>query len=97
MTWTYPRMDQLTQVQRLFKERYRKFTDYLGREEFDDLLQDVARHIARLNSRPGNPVKTVILIENFSFIAPSPDGSYRPSAWDKHVLLGYGVRPEDLR
>lgn len=96
-TWTYPRMDEITQVQRLFKERYRKFTDYFERDEFDDVLQDVARHIARLKSRPGNPVKTVILIEKLSFIVPSPDGSYGPSAWDKHVLLGYGVRPEDLR
>lgn len=95
--WTYPRMDQITLLQKLFKERYRKFADYLEKEDLDDLLQDVARHIARLNCKPGNPVKTVILIERISFIVPSPDGSYRPAPWDTHVLLGYGVRPEDLQ
>ena len=95
--WTYPRMDQITLLQKLFKERYRKFADYIEKEDLDDLLQDVARHIARSNCKPGNPVKTVILIEKFSFIVPSPDCSYRPAPWDKHVLLGYGVRPEDLQ
>lgn len=96
-TWMYPRMDRITLLQKLFKERYRKFADYLERDDFDDLLQDAARHIARLNSKPGNPVKTVILVEKFSIIAPGPDGSYRPAPWDMHILLGYGVRPEDLR
>jgi hypothetical protein len=96
-TWTYPRMDKITLTQKLFKERYRKFADYLEGDEFGDLLQDAARHIARLNSKPGNPVKTVILIERFSFILPRADGAYVPGPWDTHVLLGYGVRPEDLR
>ena len=61
------------------------------------MLLDVARHIARLHSSPAMPVKTVILIHKWSFIVPRPDGSYVPEPWDQHVLLGYGVRPEDLQ
>ena len=96
-TWTYPRMDQMGLKQKLFKERYRKFADNLQRDELDDLLPDAARYIARLNSRPGNPVKTVILTEKFSFIVPRLGGNYVPETWDSHILLGYGVRPEDLK
>ena len=81
----------------VFKERYRKFAEDLAREENDGLLPDVARHIARLNSTPSNPAKTVILIQKWSFIVPRPDGSYVPEPWDQHVLLGYGVKPEDLK
>ena len=96
-TWTFPRMEQLGLTEKYFKERYRKFTDNLPREENDALLLDVARHIARLNSSPSSPVKTVILIQKWSFIAPRPDGSYVPEPWQQHILLGYGVRPEDLQ
>jgi hypothetical protein len=96
-TWTYPRMEKMSLTQTLVKERYRKFADYLESDEYDDLLPDVARHIARLNSSRGNPVATVILIERFSLIVPCPDGTYISAPWEPHVLLGYGVRPEDLK
>lgn len=95
-TWSYPRMEQMSLEQTLFKERYRKFADSLASVELDDLLVDAARHIARLHSSPANPVKTVILIERISFIVPRRDGAYVPEPWETHVLLGYGVRAEDL-
>src|SRR5215831_2444961 len=63
---------------RIFKERYRKFAENLQRNEFDELLPDAARHIARLNSSPDNPVKTVILVQKVSFIVPRSDGAYVP-------------------
>ena len=95
--WTYPRMEQMSLKEKLFKERYRKFADNLQHEELDGLLPDAARYIARANSSPDNPVKTVILIRRVSFILPRPDGTYVPSPWESHILLGYGVRPEDLK
>lgn len=95
-TWTYPRMEQMSQKESLFRERYRKFADNLQRDELDDLLPDAARYIARSNSSSGNPVKTVILIQRLSFIVPRANGAYVPEPWQSHVLLGYGVRPEDL-
>ena len=96
-TWAFPRMEQLSLTERYFKERYRKFGDNLVREETDDLLPDAARYVARVNSTPEKPAKTVMLIQNWSFIVPRADGSYVPEPWQQHVLLGYGVRPEDLR
>lgn len=95
--FTLPRMECLSLSQRFFKERYRKFTDNLVDQRFDLLPTDVARHIARTKSSPQNPVKLVVLVFNFSFIAPGPDGSVVSQPWDQHVLIGYGVRPEDLR
>jgi hypothetical protein len=96
-TWTYPRMQHMSLTEKFFKERYRKFADNLQRDDLDDLVLDAARHIARLNSSPGNPVKTVILTQRLSFIIPRADGSYVPEPWESHILLGYGVQPEDLR
>ena len=94
---TLPRMEQLSLSDKFFKERYRKFTDNLVDERYDLMLPDVARHIARSKSRQGNPVKLVVIVYNYSLIAPGPDGSLVSQPWDQHVLLGYGVRPEDLR
>lgn len=96
-TWTFPRMEQMGLREKLFKERYRKFAETLQSDELDELLPDAARHIARLNSTPAHPVKTVILIQNVSFNVPRADGAYVPEPWQSHVLLGYGVRSEDLR
>jgi hypothetical protein len=96
-TWKFPRMEQLSLVQRLFKERYRKFAEDLGRDENDALLPDAARYIARLNSTTSKPAKTVILLQKWSLIVLRPDGSHVPEPWDQHVLYGYGVRPEDLK
>jgi hypothetical protein len=96
-TWTFPRMNLLGLGQRYEKERYRKFEDSLTLEQNDALLPDVARYLARLNNTPSHPVKTVILIQHWSFIVPRADGSFAPEPWDQHVLIGYGVRPEDLQ
>ncbi len=96
-TWPFPRMEQLSLTDRYFKERYRKFSEVIQIDDNDALWPDVARHIARLNSTPSNPAKTIILIRWYSVIIPRPDGSYQPEPWDRHVLLGYGVRPEDLK
>ena len=96
-TWTFPRMEQLSLTERCFKERYRKFAESLQGGDVDELLPDAARYVARSNSNPGNPVKTIILIQRFSFIVPRPDGGYVPEPWEQHILLGYGVQPQDLK
>jgi hypothetical protein len=96
-TWSLPRMEQLGLTDRYFKERYRKFSEVLQMENNDALLPDVARRIARLNSTPSKPAKTIILMRRWSPIVPGRDGSDPPEPWDQHVLLGYGVKPEDLQ
>jgi hypothetical protein len=96
-SWSFPRMEQLSLTERCFKERYRKFAENLPVDANDALLPDAARHIARLNSTPSHPAKTIMLIQRWSFIVPRADGSYVPEPWDQHILLGYGVRLEDLQ
>jgi hypothetical protein len=96
-TWPFPRMEELGIKEKYFKERYRKFAENLQRDEIDALLPDAARYIARMNSTPEAKVKTVILVYKWSFIVPRADGSYVPEPWEQHILLGYGVRPEDLK
>lgn len=95
--WTFPRVEQMSLTEKIPKERYRKFAENLQRDELDNLLPDVARSIARRNSSPTNPVTTVILTQQLSFIVPRPHGAYVPEPWQAHILLAYGVQPEDLR
>ena len=96
-TWSFPRMEQLSLTNRYFKERYRKYAESLASEANDALLPDAARRIARLNSTPSHPTRTVILVQKWSRIVPRADGAYVPEPWDQHVLYGYGVKPEDLK
>ena len=96
-TWVFPRMEKLSLGDRYFKERYRKFEENLQRDENDSLWPDVSRRIAQMNSSPSRSVKTVILVQKWSFIVPRQDGSYIPEPWDQHILFGYGVRSEDLQ
>jgi hypothetical protein len=95
-TWPFPRLDQMGLWERFQKERYRKFEENLQQNQFDILLPDVARKIARMNSTPEKPARTVILVQHYSVIGQGADGSYAPGEWQEHVLLGYGVKPEDL-
>jgi hypothetical protein len=94
--WAYPRMEKMGSGEKLCKERYRKFAESLEREDLDAILPDAARFIARLNSTPRNPVKTVIVIQRGSFLMPGAGGTCIRPPWEPHVLIGYGVRAEDL-
>jgi hypothetical protein len=96
-TWSFPRMEQLSLTERCFKERYRKFSESLQKDENEALWPDVARRIARSNSPPSKPAKTVILVQHWSVIVPRSEGSDQREPWQQHVLYGYGVKPEDLR
>jgi hypothetical protein len=39
----------------------------------------------------------VLLIQKYSFMLRDADGSYVPGPGEQNILLGYGVRPEDLQ
>ena len=95
--WMFPRVEEMSLPGKFFQERYRKFAENLERDDLDGLLPDAARYIARLNNRPGNAVKTVILTQKVSFIVPRPDGAYVPEPWQTHILLAYGIQPGDLK
>jgi hypothetical protein len=96
-TWPFPRMEQLSLTDRYIEERYRKFEENIQNSANDAMWPDVARRVARLNSTPEKPVKTILLIQKWSPIVFRADGAYQPEPWDQHILFGYGVRPEDLQ
>ena len=95
--WSFPRMEQLSLTKRYFKERYRKFVEYLNGDSYSALWPDAARFIARRNNNRPSPVRMVFLVRYWSDIVPRADGSYIPGPWDAHLFYGYTVQAGDLK
>jgi hypothetical protein len=97
-TWKFPRLEQLSFVQRQFKERYRKFGENVQNDANSILWPDVARRIARLHNNPSDPPTIVLLVRYWSEIKPpSASGTYYAEPWHAHIFFEYGVKPKDLR
>jgi hypothetical protein len=97
-TWKFPRLEQLSFVQRQFKERYRKFGENVQKDANSVLWPDVARRIARLHNKPSDPPTIVLLGRSWSEIKPSSaSGTYHPEPWHPHIFFEYSVKPKDLR
>ncbi len=94
--WSFPRMEQLSLIDRYFKERYRKFVENLKEDTNSALWPDTARFIARLNNNRAVPVKSVSLVRYWSDIVPRADGEYQPSPWRAYIFYTYTVNPRDL-
>jgi len=96
--WSFPRMNELSYVDRYFKERYRKYsTEYLRVDSHSALWPDAARYIARANRNPSNPPVSVRLIRSWSEIQPpGPGGEYRYTAWKSYPYYTYQLKPGDL-
>lgn len=97
--WAFPRMENLTLVERYSKERYRKFTsDNLPQNKYAPIWPDCARYIARLNYNPANPPVSVGLYRAISEIPPPrADGWYQPQPWHGSFFFQYPVRLSDLQ
>lgn len=94
--WAYPRMEQLSYMERYRKERYRKFAENLLMEKYELLLPDAVNHIARLYADPSDPPVKVILLKYQSNISPAIDSLYQPEPKPEVFYEDY-VEPEDLR
>jgi len=96
--WSFPRMNEISYVDRYFKERYRKFsTEYLRMDSHSALWPDAARYIARANRNPGNPPVSVRLIRSWSEIQPpGRGGEYRSTPWKSFSFFTYQLKPGDL-
>jgi hypothetical protein len=68
--FAFPRMEQLSFIERYRKERYRKFAEDIAAPDNADLLPDIARHVARLNKNPADPPDKVVLIQFRADIKP---------------------------
>lgn len=97
--WQYPRMERLAFVERMKKERYRKFfNDSLAWSRFKSFLPDVARYVARQNNDRQNPVTSVTLLRYAAEI-PGPEeglGKPLPEHSELSILLHYDLKPGDL-
>lgn len=99
--WAYPRMERLSFLERIPKERFRKFfDDNAAWPKFDILWPDIAAYIARLNYRDqNNPPELVTLVRFHSFILPPAEGMGKknPPHWETNAILTYNVKSEDLQ
>lgn len=97
--WQYPRMERLDLLERIKKERYRKFfNDSLAWRRFKSFLPDVARYIARESNDKNNPVTTVTLLRYAAEI-PKPEeglGKPLPAHSELSILLRYDLKAGDL-
>jgi hypothetical protein len=60
IVWQYPRIDQMPLLDKLYKERYRKFGyDHLNWESDNYLWPRFAEYVAGLNAKPGKRVVAV--------------------------------------
>ncbi len=89
--WKFPRMEQLSLLQRYSKERYRKFTENIADNKNSGLLPAVARHLARSFNNPANPPEIVMLIQHWSDITLEGQGPEHAQ-----VFFVYRVQPRDL-
>ena len=84
--WKYPRMEQMGLLERMEKERFRKYGyDNLNSADNRVLWPDFARYVARLNRRDGNQPALITLERNWADIAAPAVGMGKPlPAHDHH-------------
>ena len=99
--WEYPRLERMNFIERLYKERFRKYAhDRVAWEPFESFLPDLARYIARLNNKPGNPPVHVSLVRYSARIPVPPVGFKQgdlPPQSDTDTIITYTVTEADLK
>jgi hypothetical protein len=98
--WQYPRMDKLSILDRIEKERYRKFgSDHLNYDAEVMFRPDLARFVARLYRDDDNPPQTITLQRHWADIPAPPDGIGKPLPEHNHQadIFTYTVRPDDMQ
>jgi hypothetical protein len=78
--WTFPRIDKLDLVERMYKERYRKWmSEGLVDNKNAIIWPDCAKWIARNHSVKGKVPIAVDLIKHWAYIEPPATGIGKPS------------------
>jgi hypothetical protein len=99
VTWHYPRMDQLNQIERIVKERYRKYgLEHLNNDKEAMLRKDFARYLARQYKAEDKLPTQVKLIRHWAGI-PAPAlgmGKPLPPHLNHFTFYTYSVKPSDL-
>jgi hypothetical protein len=68
--WEFPRMEKLGYMERMQKERYRKWRERVRQDMFSIVWDDTARYVARLHNNPTNPPKQIVLVREWDSIPP---------------------------
>jgi hypothetical protein len=95
--YSFPRIEELSFLQRYQKERYRKFTESALCAECSGLWPDVERAVARRFADPVDPPDRILLVRFDSRIDPATGATGDDSAAKPTVVSQYTVRPEDLK
>lgn len=96
MIYHYPRMAELSIFWKYVKERYRKFYERAGSDQFQYLWPPTAQRIAFIcDDRPGNPPVEVDLIRHWLQIYPP--GKPQQKGYNTYTYFRYQVDPELLK
>jgi hypothetical protein len=78
-TWEFPRMEKMNLVEKMFKEKFRRWTnDCVSDENLSFLWPDTTRYIARLNHTGHSNPKSIAIIRHWTWIEPPEKGISRP-------------------
>jgi hypothetical protein len=102
--WICPRVEEMSQWQRMCKERYRKWRERIRSDEYRNIWDDSAHWIARqMNTKPQNPPVQVQLTR-WWIETPPPNlkQDYQPLpqrvAWNKSLVYAtYPITAKDLQ
>jgi hypothetical protein len=99
--WFYPRMERLGILERMGKERYRKFfNDNFAFNNVPEQQRDLARFIARNNNNYPNNKPMMVTLMRYHCDIPPPSiglGKPLPRLSEAKVLISYPVTSEDLQ
>ena len=94
--WEFPRMEKLSITEKMFKEKYRRWTnDVVSDESKAYLWPDTARYIARLHRSPDKQPVEVAIIRHWEWIAP-PGQSKSTNIDGQNTLYKGPISAEDL-
>lgn len=92
--YAYPRMADLSIWERYLRERYRKFFERAGSDQYVYFWPTFALRIALLNDDPTNPPVTVNLYRHWKSTAPI--GKPQPEAYNSALYFTYSVDQSEL-
>jgi hypothetical protein len=99
-TWEFPRMEKLSIIDKMFKERYRRWTnDCVSDPNMSYLWPDAVRYIARLYRCPDNQPVSVSIVRHWIWIdspAVGLDKPLRTADDGQQILCTCAISAKDL-
>ena len=98
INWSYPQMARLGLLERMKRERFRKFVDHVNDDSSAIFRPDFARYVAHINNKGGHEPAIVVLERHWADIPPPPKGFEGPlPAQSNHrAFFSYQLQKGDL-